>query len=58
MDPPSKRAKTLDSVSGMDETVDPGQGVNNGSTKKRSNTGGGSGSSSRGKKTVVVENPG
>lgn len=53
MDKLAKRAKTLDTHDGIDE-----EGHENGSARKRANTSGGSGSSQRGKKAVVVENPG
>lgn len=58
MDKSSKRSKTLDTHDGMDDAAEAGESMNNGSSRKRANTGNGAGGSQRGKKAVIVENPG
>lgn len=55
MDKPSKR-KTLDTHDGMEDFGDGGGAAHHESARKRTSTGGSG--SSRGKKAVVVENPG
>lgn len=58
MDKPVKRAKTLDTLNGVDDPPDANESGNNGSARKRGSMGGGNGSASKTKKAVVVENPG
>lgn len=53
-----KRAKTLDTLNGVDDPPDANESGNNGSARKRGSMGGGNGSASKTKKAVVVENPG